>query len=194
MFARIGLATVSLALAVTTWADESDKVATWVGGVSSAWNNPANWAEGVVPGRYITKDADGNTVTNGTRGWTAKFCRKDARWLVEFMNQLYSVSNVVISGENATTRFGSGQYHVLYIEEGGGIYVEEGTKNVPEIQSPVTIGGLSGDGLLHVRNDSDKELVLVNGFNSTCVKLPGGECHGISLFQHRGKRHRAAEP
>ena len=73
---------IAMAASCCLWAD-GEKVATWKGTASDRnWNVPSNWAEGVVPGRYTTKDADNNTVTNGEYGWTARFSRSDAQWIL----------------------------------------------------------------------------------------------------------------
>lgn len=40
-------------------------------GVKAYWWNPESWRDGIVPGRYIGKDADGNLYTNGNYGATA---------------------------------------------------------------------------------------------------------------------------
>ena len=84
------------------------------------WLDPYNWSDGVAPGRHTVKDAEGNTVTNGTAGWTARFERSDANWLSEFNGSMVSISNVVFSGDNSTTRLGSGYYHTIPLEEEGG--------------------------------------------------------------------------
>ena len=99
-----------------------EKVATWKGSSDRSWNVPSNWVEGVVPGRYITKDENNNTVTNGEYGWTARFSRSDAQWIVKTAN-LVSISNIVVTGANATSQIGQ-HWETIPLEDGGGIYIE----------------------------------------------------------------------
>lgn len=46
---------------------------TWTGAADGMWTNAANWAEGAVPGRYLSADGSGHVVTNGVVGDTAVF-------------------------------------------------------------------------------------------------------------------------
>ena len=157
---------LSAILAAGLFAD-GEKVATWRGNVSSAWNNPANWVEGVVPGRYITKDENNNTVTNGEYGWTARFERSDARWVVEFMGQIVSISNLVFSGASGTSQVGTGASHVLFLEDGGGIYIEESHARHLSIVASIGIAGQrDANAIYHIRNDSPMILRVKGAFTN----------------------------
>ena len=176
---------VSAICAIGLFAD-GEKVATWKGSVSSAWNNPANWVEGVVPGRYITKDANNNTITNGEYGWTARFERSDARWVVEFMGQIVSISNLVFSGASGTTKVGTGASHVLFLEDGGGIYIEESHANHLSIDGSIGIAGQrDANAIYHIRNDSPKTLRVKGSFTNFRMDGVWGTPH--MRFEGKGK-------
>ena len=127
----------TLAVAFQCTAD-STKVAHWTGAHSLNWNDTRNWAEGVVPGRRLERDANneivyrdaqGNVAANGTwctigeYGWTAVFDRADAPSRVDTGGEVKAISNVIIRSANNTTKFGATYAHDLPIEAGGGIYV-----------------------------------------------------------------------
>ena len=157
---------IAMAASCCLWA-EGEKVAVYKYGSTSSWNNPDCWVDGVVPGRYTTKDANNNTVTNGEYGWTARFERSNARWVVEFLNQIVSISNVVFTGENGTTQLGTGVSHVLYLEDGGGLYVEESCTKVPSIVAAIGIAGQrNASAIYHIRNDAAKTLHVKGGFSN----------------------------
>ena len=167
-YAKMKAAIVCIAMAASCclWA-EGEKVAVYKYGSTSSWNNPDCWVDGVVPGRYTTKDANNNTVTNGEYGWTARFERSNARWVVEFLNQIVSISNVVFTGENGTTQLGTGVSHVLYLEDGGGLYVEESCTRVPSIVAAIGIAGQrNASAIYHIRNDAAKTLHVKGGFSN----------------------------
>ena len=176
---------VSAICAIGLFAD-GEKVATWKGSVSSAWNNPANWVEGVVPGRYITKDENNNTITNGEYGWTARFERSDARWVVEFMGQIVSISNLVFSGASGTTKVGTGASQVLFLEDGGGIYIEESHANHLSIDGSIGIAGQrDANAIYHIRNDSPKILRVKGAFTNFRMDGVWGTPH--MRFEGKGK-------
>ena len=168
-----------------------EKVAVW-GPVDysypkrTLWLDPYNWAEGVAPGRHTVKDVEGNIVTNGTVGWTARFERSDANWLSEFNGSMVSISNVVFSGDNSTTRLGSGYYHTIPLEEGGGFYVEESCKKVPEVLGTIGIAGQKTATVRYpIRNDSlHGELQLMGGFYNFRMDGVFGSPH--MQFQGKG--------
>ena len=160
---KTAIVSITMALAFGLWAD-GEKVATWKGSIDKQWNKPGNWVEGVVPGRYFAKDENNHTITNGDYGWTAKFCRSDAAWLIECSGQLVSISNIVISGDNATSQIGWNT-HDIYLEDGGGIYVEESCTKVPTIKSKIGIDcQRTANAYYHFKNDSSKRLYLESGF------------------------------
>ena len=167
-YAKMKAAIVCIAMAASCclWA-EGEKVAVYKYGSTSSWNNPDCWVDGIVPGRYTTKDANNNTITNGEYGWTARFERSNARWVVEFMGQIVSISNVVFTGANGTTQLGTGASHVLYLEDGGGLYVEESCTTVPSIIASIGIAGQrNANAIYHIRNDAAKTLHVKGGFSN----------------------------
>lgn len=149
-----------------------EKIAVWKynsEGVDYAiWDNPLNWDVGEVPGRYTVTESDGTVVTNGTKGWTAKF-DGGGNWLCTYpKSNILSISNIVFSGANKTSSLGQGQYHTIYLENGGGIYVDETCRNLPKIDGLI---GLTWDRKVNdtyrFRNDSPHgDLYIVNGFAS----------------------------
>jgi len=145
------------------WAD-GEKVAIWTGGTSDSWTEPSNWKDGVVPGRYLAKDENNHTVTNGSYGWTVRFEREWARWVIN-LNNFVSVSNLVFTGKQDTQQVGyAGQR--LYLEDGGGIYVES-SNSKQNISILATIGideQKQANVVYHIKNDSSKSLKIVNGF------------------------------
>ena len=180
--------TLACAISVMTvlhLAADGEKVAVWSGKENTAWNNPANWVGGVVPGRYLAKDENNNTVTNGEYGWTARFELKTARWLVEFMGQIVSISNLVFTGENNTTKVGTGASHKLYLEDGGGIYVEESCAKTPLFVAAIGIDCQKGAyNTYRIRNDSAAKLEISSGFAEFRM-APG--VFGYPRMQFEGK-------
>ncbi len=162
---NVAIASIALSTAFGLWAD-GEKVAVYKYGTSAAWNNPSSWVDGIVPGRYIATDENNNTVTNGEYGWTARFERSDARWLVEFMGQIVSISNLVFAGANGTTQVGWSS-HILFLEDGGGIYVEEDCVKVPKFEAPIGIAGQrNANAIYHIRNDAANTLHVKGGFSN----------------------------
>ena len=181
----LALACALSGMAVMHLTADGEKVAVWQGKESTAWNNPANWVGGVVPGRYLAKDENNNTVTNGEYGWTARFELKNARWLVEFMGQIVSVSNLVFTGENNTTKVGTGASHRLYLEDGGGIYVEESCAKTPLFVATIGIDCQKGAyNTYRIRNDSAAKLEISSGFAEFRM-APG--VFGYPRMQFEGK-------
>ena len=165
--AKLRMAIAGLAVAAVVGSIRAEeKVATWKGTASDRfWNVPSNWAEGVVPGRYTTKDENNNTVTNGEYGWTARFSRSDAQWIVKMAN-LVSISNIVVTGDNATTQLGQ-HYEHLPLEDGGGIYIEESNTRNISLQAYIGIAGQKDvNAVYHIKNDSPCRLNIVYAFDS----------------------------
>ena len=163
---KAAIAFIATASAFGLWAD-GEKVSVYKYGSTSSWNKSDSWVNGVVPGRYMAKDESNHTITNGEYGWTARFERSDARWVVEFMNQIVSISNVVFAGTTGTTQMGTGASHVLFLEDGGGLYVEESCEKTISIVASIGIAGQrNANAIYHIRNDAAKTLHLKGGFSN----------------------------
>ena len=162
-----------------------EKVATWKGTASDRfWNVPSNWAEGVVPGRYTTKDENNNTVTNGEYGWTARFSRSDAQWVVKTAN-LVSISNIVVTGDNATFQIGQ-HWETIPLEDGGGIYIEKSSTRDISLQSYIGIAGQKDvNAVYHIKNDSPCRLNIVYAFDG--FKMDGVFGYPHMRFEGSGK-------
>ena len=50
-------------------------------GKGAYWWNAESWRDGIIPGRYVGKDSDGNLFTNGNHGATAYFGSKSASYV-----------------------------------------------------------------------------------------------------------------
>ena len=96
------------------------------------WTNSANWAEGIVPGRF---ERDGVVV--GCEGCTAVFDR-DCSYSTVGLTGFYSVSNIVVSGSRVPKiRFGQDVSNPrLYFERYGGIFVASDVVTAPQIIPP----------------------------------------------------------
>ena len=164
-----------------------EKVATWKGTSSDRfWDVPSNWAEGVVPGRYITKDENNNIVTNGEYGWTARFSRSDAQWAVKTAN-LVSISNIVVTGANVTTQIGQ-KGESIPLEDGGGIYIEESnTKNISFPSCIGIAGQRNATVIYHIKNDSPRPLKLEHGFSGAKFWMDGVFGAPHMRFEGRGE-------
>lgn len=117
----------------------------WTGrGVNGNWNNPENWQDGIVPGKYT----DEGGVERGQTGDTANFGEivPGGQTTIN-LSSLYSVKNVNINGENAPAYvFGSERTasQVLTIEGNGKFTVYESnssTQTVTQLGVQVSSGG-----------------------------------------------------
>ena len=166
----------TLAVAFQCTAD-STKVAHWTGAHSLNWNDTRNWAEGVVPGRRLERDANneivyrdaqGNVAANGTwctigeYGWTAVFDRADAPSRVDTGGEVKAISNVIIRSANNTTKFGASYAHDLPIEAGGGIYVEASATKVPVFEGRIGVANIAGSTTVTFQNDSAAGVMALN--------------------------------
>ena len=50
-------------------------------GEGAYWWNAESWRDGIIPGRYVGMDSDGNLFTNGNYGATAYFGSKSASYV-----------------------------------------------------------------------------------------------------------------
>ncbi len=109
-------------------------------GEGTYWWNAANWRDGIIPGRYIGKDGEGNLFTNGNYGATAYFGSKAISWgrcnPASFDAgwgdcKLISISNLVFYADDFPPTIGQSQYFWLYLEQGGGIYVRDTCTKAP---------------------------------------------------------------
>ena len=163
---KAAIVCIAVSASFGLWAD-GEKVSVYKYGTTSSWNDSTSWVGGVVPGRYFAKDENNHTITNGEYGWTARFERSDARWVVEFMGQIVSISNVVFAGTTGTTQMGTGASHVLFLEDGGGLYVEESCEKTISIVASIGIAGQrNANAIYHIRNDAAKTLHLKGGFSN----------------------------
>ena len=136
--AALVLATFSFAAsAAAPWSD-TPVTCHWIGAEYAGryagydyaeWTNSANWAEGVVPGRF---ESGGAVV--GCEGCTAVFDRA-CDYSTIGISGLYSISNIVVSGSSTPEiRIGHSSgtsAPKLYFERGGGISVANDVVKAP---------------------------------------------------------------
>lgn len=169
---------LSMALAVESSAETATSALTchWIGAVKDAngnyacWTNPANWAEGVVPGRYVTQiKSDGNlpdsayTEFQGCGGCVAVFDRP-CDFATVSLHGLVSISNIIVSG-SAVPKITFGHMATddpgLNIEYGGGVYVAADAANAPMIWPQIRTfynGDPKSGTVLYMSNDSADQL------------------------------------
>lgn len=110
----------------------------WIGSYESTrnqnWTYANNWKDGVIAGRY---KVGGEIV--GDYGSTAYFGSESADWFMipQFnTSPLESVYRLVVDGNNFP-QLGNSNFHLIPIEEGGGIYVtSQCTKDVKVLAKP----------------------------------------------------------
>lgn len=135
----------------------------------NCWTNPANWAEGKVPGRFVC-DYDSSIdlrrddlPMHGTAGCTAVFGAGATAGSVSYvkLGGLYSISNVVIEAGAADPYiFGEWDTPPLPLERGGGIWIREGVTNETTVKAELAPGAGSPGGESHffLRNDGTSVL------------------------------------
>lgn len=156
------------ALAASAAAPWSDTPVTchWIGAVKEGsstygnyalWTNPDNWAEGIVPGMTI----DG---ANGCPGCTAVFDRECAITAVRADN--VAISNIVVTG-STVPKIQLGMPWIydnpyLYLERGGGIYVDSDVVDAPIVRAAIYyLRGSSGPVAdIYFENNSSTPLTL----------------------------------
>lgn len=179
------------ALAASAAAPWSDTPVTchWIGAVKAGsstygnyalWTDPDNWAEGIVPGMTI----DG---ANGCPGCTAVFDRECAITAVRVEN--IAISNIVVSGSTVPQiTIGmpwiyDGPY--LYLECGGGIYVDSDVVNAPLVRSAIYyLRGSSGPVTdIYFENNSSTPLRLIGRYLGPNVTFSSyaGTCRIVML-------------
>ena len=101
----------------------------WTGAQNAFWTNANNWAEGVVPGRYVMSDGMGGLFTNGTGCCTATFndVAAGAATTID-LDGLLSVTNITVSGATSVFTFGTSSSQQIPIESGGRLVVNAGAK------------------------------------------------------------------
>ncbi|MBR6588732.1 MAG: autotransporter-associated beta strand repeat-containing protein [Kiritimatiellae bacterium] len=170
------LLSVSMKADVQYWSD-TPVTSHWIGGERAldgnyaCWTNPANWAEGVVPGRFVTcADNLGRLptgveiATNGCGGCIAVFDRA-CDYARVGLQGLISISNIVVKGSSVPEIiFGNTEQESpsLNIEFGGGIYVDADVEHAPLVYPQICTyrGNLTGTGTpLYICNDSKTEFV-----------------------------------
>lgn len=130
----------------------------------NCWTNPANWAEGKVPGRFVCDYVSSTDLRRddlqmfGTAGCTAVFGAGATAGLVSYvkLGGLYSISNVVIeAGAADPFIFGEWDTPPLPLERGGGIWIREGVTNETTVKAELAPGAGSSGGESHfyLRND-----------------------------------------
>ena len=128
------------------------------------WTNQSNWAEGIVPGRFLVMHEDGTGTTNGCVGCTAVFDGNCTISCIQ-LTGMVSISNILVTGSTAP-RFYFGHWRWdnphLFIEQGGSFRI---TADVPE--APYVIP------LLRIRDVTHTGLSLTLENNS-----PGAFCMG----------------
>ena len=132
-------------------------------GQNAAWTDPSNWAEGIVPGRFVV---DG--VTNGCAGCTAVFDRACTYKTVD-LDGLVSISNIVVTGPNAPAiELGKWQWATpaLIFERLGGIYVGADVPTAPIVHASIRYykGEANTVSTLYHENNSASEL-QITGFS-----------------------------
>ena len=140
-------------------------------GQGAYWWNAASWRDGIVPGRYVWKDDEGNLFTNGNYGATAYFGSHGANsWT--WVNpttldsgwsdcQLLSISNLVFYGDSFPN-VGQSQWYKLYLEQGGGIYVRDTCTKAPTIGCPVGFDAITDARPLTFCNDAAETVMKFN--------------------------------
>lgn len=165
------LAAVLLAITASAAATWSDTPVTchWIGteyaGRSGSydyaeWTNAANWAEGIVPGRF---EKDGATV--GCEGCTAVFDR-DCSYSTVGLSGFHSISNVIVSGASVPMiRFGQTTSSVFYFERHGGVFVASDVATAPQFRGPFRYrrGAENTVTTLYFENNSSTPLTI-SGF------------------------------
>lgn len=135
----------------------------------SCWTNPANWAEGKVPGRFVcayespTDLLRDDLPMHGVAGCTAVFGAGAAAGELPYvkLGGLYSISNVVIeAGAAMPFAFGVAAEPPLPLERGGGIWVREGVTMVTTVNAELAPGAGSEGGSYPFYLCNDGESVL----------------------------------
>ncbi len=130
----------------------------------SCWTNPANWAEGKVPGQFVCSFESSTDLRRddlpmfGVAGCTAVFGAEAAMVAGSpiRLGGLYSISNVVIESDAAAPfTFGSGAEPPLPIERGGSLWVKEGVTSAVTVNAELApgAGGPGGAYPFVLRND-----------------------------------------
>ena len=150
----------------------------------NCWTNPANWAEGMVPGRFVCSFETNTDLWRddlpmyGVAGCTAVF---DADAVSEDsvvrLDGLCSISNVVIVGASSRSfAFGTSDEPALPIERGGCIWVREMVTASPVLRAELApgAGGAGGSYAFYLRNDSAASLEMYNIGAVKSFQVPAG--------------------
>ena len=154
----MSIVTAVWACACTAFAAEPVQ---WIGsGEIASWTNAANWAGGIVPGRYVGPDG----VEIGDFGAEVVFSVGSAEQTID-LDGFVSVSNVTVRGSGAGCyTFGTSATQVLRIEELGVFEVASDVARVP-----VLVGAL---GRMHTTTSSslsDNPPIIRNNSSDTLV-------------------------
>jgi len=162
---------------------------TWTGAVDGRWTNPANWAEGAVPGQYDTgagrQGQMGDVAVFGDNLTGAKTATID-------FTGVYSVAQIVTTGTNRYTYGTAGTQYVPI--ERDGLFSAAETPDTPaaklaaRLQLGVECMGTSwGGDQVTVRNNSREPLVLGKwGYSSKAPVTPGGGGEPGTKFEGTG--------
>lgn len=148
---------VSVVVSATAFAD----VVQWIGtGETACWTNAANWAGGVVPGRYLGPDGE----ETGAAGAEVVFPVGSAEQTID-LDGLVSVFHATVSGSGSGRyTFGTSATQVLRIEDLGVFEVASDVARAPVLigafgRMYTTSAGL-GSNLPIIRNNSSDTLVI----------------------------------
>lgn len=184
------LAATGVALSLRGWehiAFETPGTARWTNASGdSCWTNPANWAEGKVPGRFVcayespTELRRDDLPMYGVAGCTAVF-GADAAYVSSpvRLGGLYSISNVVVeAGADGAFVFGepAGGWPPLPLERGGCVCVKAGVTAETTIDTVLApgAGGPGGSCPFVLRNDGLATLKMRNIGSVSSFQDPAG--------------------
>ena len=154
---KLALLGAVAAVSATTFAEPIQ----WIGtGEVACWTNAANWAGGVVPGRYTGPDGE----ETGAAGAEVVFPVGSVEQTID-LDGLVSVFNATVSGSGTGCyTFGTSATQVLRLEDLGVFEVASDVARAPVLVGAVgrmytTTGGLTANQPI-IRNNSSDTLVI----------------------------------
>ena len=154
------------------------------------WTNHNNWAEGIVPGRFMVEDGNGNITTNGSLGCTAVFDGNcDIRCISLY--GMVSVSNIVVTGADAPRFiFGHWQWDnpVLRMEAGGEFRVEAGVPVAPYVNVQIVPCGATANCKLLTFENNSAQPFSFGYIGAIDPPVPSGGWFGDMEVVYKGTR------